>query len=257
MTYIHWDKPFFVDPSTGEVVPSGTEGAVGLPTYANYGGGDYSSGEFGGQLLTKSSGKPLSQEKLTELGSDSQDPLDLLDYLFYRHDVASSDVGEAYTQEQAKADARLVKSLIKLDASYDPEASLYAAGATFTMLGRLALHDQIDLLPPKVLVAATQDAVSDIQHALENLPQQELVVALGSLFEPTSELGVFEFKFDITTTSPEQEVIERTVVNALNVFLDSGEPEDVPVDTGFPVPGVSEYRLTFNLFTHDLDFLSG
>jgi hypothetical protein len=256
MAYIHWDKPFFVDPSTGEVVPSGTEGALPLPTYANYGGGDYSAGEFGGQLLTKSSGNPLSQEKLTERGLPPQDPLDRLDYLFYRHDVASSNVGEAYTQEQAKADAHLVKSLIKLDASYDPEASLYAAGATFAMLGRLALHDQLDLLSPKTLIAATQDAVGDIQYALENLPQPELLVALGSLFEPTSEFGVFAFNFDITTTSPEQEFIERTVVNALNTALDSGEADDVPVETGFPIPGVSEYRLTFNLLTHDLDFLS-
>ncbi|ANY83421.1 hypothetical protein BB934_34620 (plasmid) [Microvirga ossetica] len=256
MAYINWERTFPVDPATGEVLPIGTEDALELPTYGNYGGGGYSAGEFGGQLLTTSSGRPLSQTRLTKLGSESEDPLDRLDYLFYKHDVASNDVGEAYTRGQAKADASLVKSLIKLDASYDPEASLYAGGSTFAMIGRLAINDKLHFLPPKVLITAVEDAVGDIQYGLENLPQQELVAALGTLFEPTSETGVFAFDFEVETTSTGQEFIEYIALTVLNDAIDFDEIDDAPLDTGFPVSGVSEYRLTFEVATRDLDFLS-
>jgi hypothetical protein len=255
MTYINWDETFLADPSTGEVVPSGTEGALELPTYGNYGGGGYSAGEPGGDPPTTLSGGPLTLDQLTQQGIENRIPVDALDYLYYRHDVASSDVGEPYTQEQAQADAALINALILFDASSDPEASLYAGGSTLAMLGRLAINDQLDLLPPAVLVAAAKDAVGDIHHALENLPQQELVAALDLLFDQTSE-GVFEFDFEVTTTSLEQEFIERIAVNALNDVLDDGEADDAPVDTGFPVSGVSEYQVTFDIATRDLDFLS-
>jgi hypothetical protein len=256
MAYIHWDQPFFVNSATGEVVPVGTEGAVALPTYGNYGGAGYSAGEFGGEPPTTPSGRPLSRAQLTQLDSDSEAPVDRLDYLYYKHDLASDDVGEPYTRDQARADAALVKSLIKLDASYDPEASLYAGGTTFAMIGRLALNDQLDILSPRVLVAATQDAVGDIEYALENLPQQELVLALGTLFQPTEEEGVFAFDFDVATTSLKQEFLEYVALNALNDAVDFGEADDTPLDTGFPVSGVSEYRLTFNVANRDLDFVS-
>jgi hypothetical protein len=256
MAFINWERTFPVDPSTGEVLPVGTEGALDLPTYGNYGGGGYSACEFGGQLLTTSSGRPLSQTRLTKLGSAFEDPADRLDYLFYRHDVVSNDVGEPYDRGQAKADASLVKSLIKLDASYDPEASFYAGGATLAMIGRLAINDKLHILPPKVLLTAVEDAVGDIQYGLENLPQQELAVALGSLFEPTSDPGVFAFDFEVETTSIRQEFIEYVALNALNDAIDFGEADDAPLDTGFPVGGVSEYQLTFNIANRDLDFVS-
>ena len=73
MAYINWERTFPVDPATGEVLPIGTEGALELPTYGNYGGGGYSAGEFGGELLTTSSGRPLSQPRLTKLGSEFED----------------------------------------------------------------------------------------------------------------------------------------------------------------------------------------
>ncbi|MDP8920660.1 MAG: hypothetical protein M3O00_17625 [Pseudomonadota bacterium] len=256
MAFINWDKTFPVDPSTGEVLPVGREGALELPTYGNYGGGGYSAGEFGGQLLTTSSGRPLSQTRLTTLGSKSEDPVDRLDYLFYRHDVASNDVGEAYTRGQARADVSLIKSLIKLDASYDPEASLYAGSASFAMIGRLAINDKLHLVSPKVLIAAVEDAVGDIQYGLENLPHQELVAALGKLFEPTSDPGVFAFDFEVETTSFRQEVVEYVALNALNDAIDFGDADDAPLNTGFPVGGVSEYQLTFNIANRDLDFVS-
>ncbi|WP_201865083.1 hypothetical protein [Microvirga soli] len=256
MALINWGRTFPVDPSTGEVLPVGTEGALDLPTYGNYGGGGYSAGEFGGKLLTASSGRPLSLTRLTKLGSESEDPLDVLDYLFYRHDVASNDVGERYDRAQAKADASLVKSLIKLDASYDPEASFYAGGATLAMIGRIAINDKLHFLSPNLLITAVEDAVGDIQYGLENLPQQELIVALGALFEPTPETGVFTFDFEVETTSVRQEFVEYLALNALNDAVDFGEADDAPLNTGFPVSGVSDYQITFNLLTRDLDLLS-
>jgi hypothetical protein len=256
MAFINWERTFPVDPATGEVLPVGTEGALDLPTYGNYGGGGYSVGDSGEKLLTTSTGKPLSQARLTKVGSDAQDPLDLLDYLFYRHDVVSNEVGEAYNRAQARADASLVKSLIKLDASYDPEASFYAGGTTLAMIGRLAINDKLHFLSPKVLITAVEDAVGDIQYGLENLPQQELIVALGALFEPTPETGVFAFDFEIETTSARQEFVEYLALNALNAAIDFGEADDAPLDTGFPVSGVSEYQITFNVLTRDLDLLS-
>jgi hypothetical protein len=90
MAFIQWDKPFFVDPSTGEVVLAGTEGAVAVPTYGNYGGGGYSAGKFGGELSTALSGEPLSQEQLTQSKIGSENPVDDLDYLFYLHDLVVS-----------------------------------------------------------------------------------------------------------------------------------------------------------------------
>jgi hypothetical protein len=42
----------------------------------------------------------------------------------------------------------------------------------------------------------------------------------------------------------------------LNDAIDFGEADDVPLDTGFPMSGVSEYQLTFNVVTRDLDFAS-
>ncbi|MEE1613831.1 hypothetical protein [Microvirga sp. CF3016] len=255
MAYIQWEKPFFVDPATGEIVLAGTEGAVPLPTYGNYGGGGYSAGAFGGEPRTTLSGEPLMQDELTQLGP-LQAPRDALDYRFYLHDVASNDVGEPYDQEQAEADVALVEELTVLDARYDPEASLYAGGATFGMIGRLALNDELDTLSLPALLAATQDAVGDIRYGLENLPQQELVSALGLLFEPTGEEGVFAFDFEVTTTSLDEEIVEYLALNALNDAVDFGEADDGPLDTGLPFSGTSDYRLTFNVATRDLDFVS-
>jgi hypothetical protein len=82
------------------------------------------------------------------------------------------------------------------------------------------------------------------------------VLALGTLFQPTEEEGVFAFDFDVATTSLKQEFFEYVALNALNDAVDFGEADDAPLYTGFPVSGVSEYRLTFNVANRDLDFVS-
>jgi hypothetical protein len=256
MTYIHWSQVFFVDPTTGEAVKSGTEGALALPTYGNYGGADYAAGSFGGELLTTASGRPYSQSQLAQLASGSERPVDRLDYLFYRHDVASAQTGDGYSRQQAKADVALIKSLTSLDASYDPEASLYAGFSTLALVERLAVNGKLNLLPPTLLVAAAQDGVGDIRYAFEHLPAPDLAGAASFLFEPTSDPTVVAFGFEVTTTSARQEFAEWVALNALNRALDFGEADDMPLATGFPISGTSEYQLTFNTLTRDVDLLS-
>jgi hypothetical protein len=67
---------------------------------------------------------------------------------------------------------------------------------------------------------------------------------------------VFTFEFDVTTRSLREEFVEYLALNALNDALDFGEADDSPLDTGLPAPGVSEYQLTFNVVSRDLDFVS-
>jgi hypothetical protein len=252
MTNINWDLLFYFDPATGESTSDPTAG-IGFPTYGNYGGGGYSAGQFGGDLLTRSDGSAYSYKQLVKFGDDLQDPADQLDYLFYQHDVASAQAGTGYTQAQAYADISLLKSLVKLDASYDPEASLYAGFASLAMIGELAIHNDLNLISPKLLLAGLTDAANDIQYGLQNLDATELATVLGSVFEPVSD-HVFSFDFTITTSTLAEEGVEFLVMNALNKALDSGESDDAPINTGF-LPGPTEYHLTYDTLTHDLDLV--
>ena len=126
MAHINWDKPFFIDPSTGESVPSGTPGAIPFPTYGNYGGGGYSAGAFGGALITQPGGIPYSFVQLVAIGNVQQDPVDIIDYFSYVHDVRSSQTGPVYNLAQAQADATLLGSVVALNSHYDAEVALYA-----------------------------------------------------------------------------------------------------------------------------------
>ena len=209
MSLINWEEPFYINLATGETSATPVIGSIPWPTYGNYGGGAaYSAGEFGGELLTKSNGDPYSRKKLEKLGDQNEDPLDPADYLYYRHDVESALAGEGYTEAQAEADVSLLKSLVRLDASYDPEASLYAGFATLAMIGSLAINDQLDLVSPMLLFRALEDAVGDIEHGLTNLPEAELAIVLGLLFVPTIDEDVFHFDFSITTSTLGEEAAE-------------------------------------------------
>ena len=250
MAHINWDKPFYFDPSTFESVPPGTPGAERAPTYGKYGGAGYSSGEFGGDLLARPDGSPLGYGQLLFWGNSNQDPADYVDYLFYRHDIGTS--GPVYTPS---ADLSLLTSLVLLDARYDPEASLYAGGATIGMLGSLAAHGFLDDLPLSFIVAAVADAVRDIEFGLQNLPSDELAEGLAFLFEPSGPV-TYVLDFSITTSTVGEEFFELLAMNTLNGLLDAGEADNAPLDTGFPAPGTTEYTLEFNLFTRDLDLLA-
>lgn len=254
MAYIHWDKPFYVDLSTGESVPPGTPGAIPVPTYGNYVGGNaYSAGEFGGVLITQPDGSPYSFPELNAIGTPEQDAVDIIDYVSYVHDVKSSQVGPIYNAAQAQADAQLLGAVVALDSHYDPEAALMAGVISFGMVGSLALHGFLNVLSPFQLLTALTDAIRDIDYGLDHLPPEELANALNFIFEPTADPNVYVFDFAIKTTSFRQEFAEVIAMNALNTIIDGGEADNTPLSTGFPFPGTSHYELAYNAITGDLD----
>jgi hypothetical protein len=253
MANINWDKPFFIDPSTGETVPPLTPGAIPFPSYGNYAGGGYSASEFGGVLITQAGGVPYSFAILNAIGTDEQDAVDIIDYFSYVHDVRSSQTGPVYNAAQAQADAQLLSSVVAVNSHFDPEAALYAGSISLGMIGSLALHGFLNVLSPFQLLGALVDAVRDIDYGLDHLPPAELVDALNFIFEPTSDPGVFVFDFAIRTTSFRQEFIEVVAMNTLNAIIDGGEADNVPLSTGFPFPGTSNYELAYNAITGDLD----
>jgi hypothetical protein len=257
MTHINWNELFYIDPSTGDSSSTAQPGYIGIPTYGNYGGGGgYSAGEFGGELLTKADGSSLSYKQLLKVGDAAQDPVDKLDYLFYVHDVMSAQAGSGYTQQQALADISLLTSIDKLNVSYDPEASLYAGIAGLGMIGDLGIHGDLGLLSSNQLLTGLEDAAKDIQFGLDHLSSGELAQALTGIFQPTSDPSTFAFDFSITTTTYQQEYYEFLAMNALNTALDFGESDYTVLNTGFPFPGTTDYELTYNVVTHDLDLLA-
>ena len=253
MPHINWDKPFFIDPSTGETVPPLTPGAIPLPTYGNYSGGNYSAGEFGGVLITEPVGTPYSFPMLNAIGTDAQDAADIIDYFSYVHDVRSSQTGPLYNAAQAQADAQLLSSVVAVDSHFDPEAALYAGSISLGMIGSLALHGFLNVLSPFQLIGALTDAVRDIDWGLDHLPPDELADALNFIFEPSADPEIFVFDFAIRTTSFREEFVEVIAMNTLNAIIDGGEADNAPLSTGFPFPGTSNYELAYNAITGDLD----
>jgi hypothetical protein len=234
-------------------VPPNTPGALSLPTYGNFGGAGYSSGVLGGMPLTFG-GMPLTWAQLVFFGNADQEPKDIADYLFYRHDVGT--LGPVYSPIP---DIVLLTSLIVLDASYDPGASLFVGGASLGMIGSLAAHGFLDDLPLSFVLAGLVDAVQDIEYGLQNLPQlpqDELLEAMAFFFEPSGQDDIFVLDFSITTSTVGEEFLELLAINALNGLLDDGEPGNLPIETGFPVMGTTEYTLEFNVLTRDLDLIT-
>ena len=160
MTHINWDVVFHVDPLTLEPAASG----VPVPTYGNYGGPGYSEGVFGPPEL------PLVP------------PADDLDRLFRRHDVASAEADTA--EEQAAADLRLLKQILRFEpGDLDAEGSLYGGLAVLAMIEQLAAGGHLDLLGPRKLAGAVQEAVEDIGRGLAGLDLAERLQALEWLGE--------------------------------------------------------------------------
>jgi hypothetical protein len=253
MTNINWEQPFFFNPQTGVSSPVPTPGSIPFPTYGHYGGGDYSAGAFGGTAPTKPDGSPYSYNQLLAIGTPLQDPTDRLDYLFYRHDVASAAAGPGYNHAQAEADISLLQSLVRLNATYDPEASLYAGFVSLAMIGDLAIHNDLGLASPGLILAGLVDSARDIQYGLGHLGQAELTEAAAAGFIHPLSPGVFAFDFSITTTSVAEETVELLGMNALNAALDFGDSDFAPLNTGFPFPGTTNYEFTYEIATHDLD----
>ena len=256
MSHINWDTPFFFNPATGQGASEGSPGAVAFPTYGNYGGALYQSGKIGGALLTKPDGSPYTYAELTHIGTAQQVPVDPLDYLFYRHDVASSESGAGYSDAQATADAALLNAMVALNTDDDPEASLYAGTAELAMIGDLGIHEKLGLLSPSQALAALKVVAHDLEFGLDHLPKDELSFALAAIFHPTPDPNLFRFDFSITTDSLAQEFYEMTVMKALSAILDMGEKNHPPLDTGFPTPGTSHYAFTYDTATHHFDLVN-
>ena len=89
MTYVLWNEPFYVDPTTGEAYADNQPGTIPVPKYGNYGG---------------AFSDPNSFPSIT------------------------SELAGSNEMEQAAADIKLISSLTFFDSSYsaDPEATLYA-----------------------------------------------------------------------------------------------------------------------------------
>src|SRR4030095_2584923 len=195
MTHINWDRPFFIDPATGESVPPLTPGAIPFPTYGHYAGGNgFSAHQFGGVLITQPSGEPYSFAMLNLIGTPDQDAVDIIDYYSYVHDVRSAQ-NPVYNAAQAQADAQFLGSVVAVNSHFDPEAALYAGSITLGMIGSLALHGYLNLLSPFQLIGALTDSVRDIDWGLDHLPKAELVDALNFIFEPSAVSNVYVFDF--------------------------------------------------------------
>jgi len=149
MTYINWDEPFTFN------------GAL-YPTYANWGGANYSSGDFGQVPTDDYNALNPSNPYLTPQQLQIADPtgyaLDPLDYLYYKHDVALT---LATTPEQeAQANLDLLSGLVAVQPqTFDKfgEASLYAGATTLAMVGLLADSGELNLLSPTQLSTALTD----------------------------------------------------------------------------------------------------
>ena len=97
-----------------------------IPTYGKYGGPEYS----GGKLL-----RPGDVPDFTVK------PINDLDQLFRRHDIAIREAESSY--QQALADLRLIKGILKLPPdAVSGEGDLYAGAAILAMIGRIIVSDR-------------------------------------------------------------------------------------------------------------------
>jgi hypothetical protein len=166
MAHINWDFVFYIDPATLQPGPSG----VPVPTYGNYGGAGYAEGTFGPPVA------PYVQ------------PKDELDRAFKRHDIASAEADTV--AEQSEADIQLIRKLMRQDdATQDAEASLYSGIAALGMIGNLAVHGDLDLLPERRVERVAAEAVDDILQGASALSFPETLQALQWLGEVDDALA--------------------------------------------------------------------
>jgi hypothetical protein len=117
-----------------------------IPTYGKYGGPDYS----GGKLL-RSGDVPDFTVK----------PINDLDQLFRRHDIAVREAESSY--EQALADLRLIKGILKLPPdAVSGEGDLYAGAAILAMIGRIIVSDRHPEVLARINLPKTIDKAIDL-----------------------------------------------------------------------------------------------
>lgn len=177
MTYINWDKPFAFE--------LGSE-TLYIPTYGNYGGPNYSSGTFGRDPPLNQDGSYLSNREL-------DNNKDALDYLFYRHDVASS-LADTPKEERA-ADLALIRRIGGLSDKQmaDPEARLYAGAATIGIGAEILVEHPRKSLAEE-LQPYMEDAVDNILTGLSQLNPVEFTEATLLLSDVVDDLQDIDFK---------------------------------------------------------------
>jgi hypothetical protein len=235
MTYILWNDPFYVDPTTGDAYETYQAGTIPVPKYGNYGG---------------AFSDPLSFPNFQFV--------DQSDFFYFEHDIASEQAGNNEAL-QTQADIALITALTFGDSSYsaDPEATLYDGIVTAGLIGRLALNDELGLVDPGLLGSALVDAALDIEFGLDNLPKPELNLALDYFFDQSGK-NTFTFSFEITTQSFGEGLVEWAAIQAVASAIN--EKNDPTVNTGLFGSlfgeSTSEYEFVYNVKTHDLDLFS-
>jgi hypothetical protein len=252
MSNIRWDELFYVDPTTGAVSQVPEEGFIAAPNYGTY-GGPFNPEE---PLLTKNNGDPYSYKQLVKVGDATQDPVDIIDYFFYLHDLELAQAGSGYTDDHALADINLLQSLTLTDTSYDAEASLYDGVVTLAMIQRLAVNDQLDMISPTLLLAAVTDAANDIEYGLQHLPDDEKLLALETIFGPLSDDGSYQLEFTFPSipgaSEFQNEVVEFVAITAVaNAINEQGDMAAPPLFSP-----EDDYILRFDWPNADLDILT-
>lgn len=146
------------------------DGDLQVPTYGLYGGPDYASGILLGP---------------NETPSFDATPLDRLDALFRRHDVAIHTAPNL--RAEAKADVALIKGIMALPASaVSGEGDLYAGAAIIGIIGRIIVHDRHPEYLAKLNLPKTIDKAVSLIKQGSIQPDAQEVAGLASWLEKTS-----------------------------------------------------------------------
>ena len=153
-----------------------------IPTYGNYGGPDYSGGDF---VL------PGQQPDY------SVPPIDDLDKLFLKHDIGS---GAPTSAERADADLALIEGIQGLDAStLTPEGHLWAGAAILAMVADITVRQgHPEKLPPNEALDFSGDALQLIaQSGVDPFSPYAAAVekSLEQAWSWTSHLSPFDGMF--------------------------------------------------------------
>ncbi len=142
-----------------------------VPTYGLYGGPDYS----GGILLGPD-----------EAPSFTAAPLDPLDALFRKHDIAIRNAPNL--RAEAKADVALIKGIMALPSdAVKGEGDLYAGAAIIGMIGRIIVHDHHPEYLAKLNLPKTIDKAVSLIKQGSIQPDAQEVAGLASWLEKTSD----------------------------------------------------------------------
>jgi hypothetical protein len=167
--HINWTTDVYINPVT--LTASASPPGVPIPTYGNYGGPDYSDGSVGGTI-------PIT---------GALPPVDKLDKLFFRHDLAYQQNPSA--TEIPSADLALIHGIEHLTTTHQlgAEASFYAGAAILGVVAFMALNGHP--LSPGELLLAEATAQHDIQYGLNHFNSTERAMAEAALQDFVAAYG--------------------------------------------------------------------